>query len=116
MTYHKSKGDEFDYVFIPELTEKNVALLKENVKIKSKERFQESVKALNPRYKKKDELEQKIFQIEENLRLLYVAITRAKKKLCITSSHQEKVYSKLTKVTPSILFEHLFIENGENNE
>ena len=26
MTLHKSKGDEFDYVFIPELTEKNLSL------------------------------------------------------------------------------------------
>ena len=26
MTLHKSKGDEFDYVFIPELTEKNLTL------------------------------------------------------------------------------------------
>ena len=113
MTYHKSKGDEFDYVFIPELTEKNVTLLSENIKIKSKDRFQEAVKSLNPEYKRKTIDEQKIFQIEENLRLMYVAFTRAKKNLFVTASKQEKIYSRISKATPSCLFDQILKDNWE---
>lgn len=107
MTYHKSKGDEFDVVFIPQLTEENMPMSVENVKIKSKERFMESIKALNYKYKKKDEKELQIFQIEENLRLLYVAITRAKKKLYVTSASKYKKYSKIKEMKPSLFFELL---------
>ena len=112
MTYHKSKGDEFDYVFIPSLTEELLQLDKKAVKIKSKERFIESVKAINSKYKKKDENEQKIFQIEENLRLFYVAITRAKKKLYITASNKYKKYSKIKDTKPSILFDTILKSSG----
>lgn len=104
MTYHKSKGDEFDAVFIPQLTEENLPFSVENIKIKSKERFIEAVKALNYNYRKKDENELKNFQIEENLRLLYVAITRAKKQLFITSAKKYKKFSKLREAKPSIIF------------
>lgn len=107
MTYHKSKGDEFDYVFIPDLDRKILPVEKSEIKIKSKERFLEAVKGLNLKYKKKDENEQKLFQIEENLRLFYVAITRAKKKLFITSSKKQKRFSRIVNTQPSILFDKL---------
>ena len=115
MTYHKSKGDEFDYVFIPNLNEENLQLNPENIKIKSKERFHESIKAINPKYKPKSELEQKLFQIEENLRLLYVAITRAKKKIFITSALKYKKYSRIKDAKQSIIFEELFELNKNPN-
>jgi len=83
MTLHKSKGDEFDYVFIPELSERNLPINIDKMKFKPAD-FIEQVKALNPSYKKKSEYELKQEIIEENLRLLYVAITRAKRKLYLT--------------------------------
>lgn len=115
MTYHKSKGDEFDYVFIPELCEDpfSLQLKKENIKIKSKERFLEAIKNLNPKYRKKDETQLQLFQIEENLRLLYVAITRAKRKLYITSAQKYKKFSKLKEIEPSLLFDELLGIQGE---
>lgn len=115
MTYHKSKGDEFDYVFIPELCEDmfSLPLKKENIKIKSKERFIEAVKNLNPNYSKKDETQLQLFQIEENLRLLYVAITRAKRKLYLTSAKKYKKFSKVKEIEPSLLFTELFNFQGE---
>lgn len=112
MTFHKSKGDEFDYVFIPEFSEDILHLDKNKIKIKSKERFQEAVKGLNLNYKKKDEGEQKIFLLEENLRLIYVAITRARKKLFITCA---KKYKKNAKTQPSLLFEKLTKLSGAVN-
>lgn len=117
MTYHKSKGDEFDYVFIPQFSEENLKLDSTKIKIKSKERFIEAIKALNLKYRKKDEREMKLFQIEENLRLFYVAITRAKKRLYISCAGKYKKFSKLKETQPSILFDTFLNRHhsGANN-
>lgn len=93
MTMHKSKGDEFNLVFIPEMTEKNLPLSINSINLKSSE-FIESIKCLNPEYKKKTEYELKQEILAENLRLLYVAITRAKNKLYFTVSQKGKFYGK----------------------
>ena len=99
MTLHKSKGDEFDMVFIPELSEENYSLTPEKIKIKST--FVEEVKKLRNGYKNRtiDDMKKEI--AEETLRLLYVGITRAKKELYISCSNKNK-YSK--KQTPSVIF------------
>lgn len=110
MTYHKSKGDEFDYVFIPELSEAVLPMRSEKLKIKSDLRFIEHIKSLNPSYKPKNETELKIFQIEENLRLLYVAFTRAKRGLYITCARKYKKFSRLRDIKPSILFDDFFCD------
>ena len=108
MTLHKSKGDEFDYVFIPELSEKALSMDVSNATIKSSTLFTEQVKALNSRYTKKTELELKEYSAEESLRLLYVAITRAKKKLYITTSLKTKSsYGKEIMQEQSIVFNNL---------
>lgn len=107
MTMHKSKGDEFDYVFIPELTEKNLSLDIEKMKLKSSSLFMENVKAINPNYQKKSEIELKEFNIAENFRLLYVAITRAKRRLYITVSQKSKYFNKMQDNDISIIFENL---------
>ncbi len=89
MTLHKSKGDEFDYVFLPEMTERNLPINISKMKLRPAD-FIEQVKALNNNYKKKTEFELKQETVEENLRLLYVAITRAKRRLYITVSKKYK--------------------------
>ena len=89
MTMHKSKGDEFNLVFIPELTEKNLPLSVSTISLKSSE-FIENVKKMTENYKPKSEIELKQEILSENLRLLYVAITRAKNKLYITVSQKSK--------------------------
>ena len=109
MTMHKSKGDEFDYVFIPELTEKNLSLDIEKMKLKSSSLFMENVKAINSDYKKKSELELKEFNIAENFRLLYVAITRAKRRLYITVAQKSKYFNKMQENDISIIFENLLV-------
>lgn len=114
MTYHKAKGDEFDHVFIPQLTEEILPLEASSVKIKSKERFIEAIKGLNLDYRKKDEAQMKCFQIEENLRLFYVAVTRAKKKLYISSAIKYKKFSRVKDYRPSVLFETVLNKEREN--
>lgn len=100
MTVHKSKGDEFDFVFIPELTEDNYTISEDVIKIKANSNFMEAVKALNPNYKKKDETEMKVMHMEENARLLYVAFTRAKQGLFLTCSkkYKKKSHPHISKI------------------
>ena len=89
MTLHKSKGDEFDYVFIPELTQDNLCLNVNDYKLKESSTFIQKVKK-----NKKSDLELKKEIIEENYRLIYVGITRAKKKLYLSSARSYKIYNK----------------------
>ena len=108
MTLHKSKGDEFEYVFLPEMAEKNLSIDVKKAKTKSSTIFMEEVRGFNPHYKKKSELELREFNSEESLRLLYVAITRAQKKLYITTSAKAKGWgNKETEQEPSVIFEHV---------
>lgn len=107
MTMHKSKGDEFNVVFIPELTERNLPLTISSISLKSSD-FIESVRKLNPNYRPKSEYELKQEVLSENLRLLYVAITRAKNKLFITVSKKLKNrYNKEQKQEMNIIFKEL---------
>lgn len=108
MTLHKSKGDEFEYVFLPEMAEKNLSIDIEKAKTKASTLFMEEVRAFNPKYKHKSELELREFNSEESLRLLYVAITRAQKKLYITTSAKAKGWgNKETPQDPSVIFKHV---------
>ena len=108
MTLHKSKGDEFDYVFIPELSEKSLSIDIEKMKLKTSTLFMESIRGFSPKYKMKSEIELKEFSAEESMRLLYVAITRAKKKLYITTAVKSKTaYGKVIENEPNKVFEIL---------
>ena len=113
MTYHKSKGDEFDYVFIPELSKEILPLSKEEIKIKTNQRFIEHIKSLNSKYKLPTEEDLQKAQAHENLRLIYVAFTRAKNCLYISCAKKYKKYSKLKDTKISELFEELLLTNKE---
>lgn len=107
MTMHKSKGDEFNLVFIPEMSEKSFPLTMGSINLKSAD-FIEMVKSLNPNYKKRSEYELKQEILSENLRLLYVAITRAKNKLIFSTSKNIKTrYGKIQPNQESIVFKDL---------
>ncbi len=107
MTMHKSKGDEFDYVFIPELNEENYPTSIKNVKLKSGAHFVQIIKNSidNKGIKTPDEL--KLKQIEETLRLLYVGFTRAKKELYLTDALN---YKKRKNTKPLEIIEKIFLE------
>ncbi|MBR1460518.1 ATP-dependent helicase [bacterium] len=114
MTMHKSKGDEFNLVVIPELSEKNLPLSVESITLKSAD-FLEEIRAFNPQYKQKSELELKQEILAENLRLLYVAITRAKNKLFLCASKKEQSFGKLKDSEPNIIFDEV-LQNVERSE
>ena len=109
MTLHKSKGDEFEYVFIPELAEKSLTIDTSQSTLKASTIFMESIRGFNPDYKVKSEAELKDFSAEESLRLFYVAITRAKKKLYITTSQKIKSFNREVEQMPSIVFDELLV-------
>lgn len=115
MTLHKSKGDEFDYVFIPEMSEKNLTLDFNQIKLKNSD-FTENLKRLNPNYKPKSEFDMKQELVSENLRLLYVAITRAKKYLYFTTSRNIKSFEKIVEQEPSLIFSEILDCTEEHNE
>ena len=104
MTLHKSKGDEFDTVFLPEMSEKNLTINFDKLTSKISN-FMEQLKGLNPDYKIKTVFELKQELVAENLRLLYVAITRAKKKLFITTSKLVKNFNYYKKEDYNKIFE-----------
>ena len=113
MTMHKSKGDEFNLVFMPEMSEKNLPLTIDSINLKSAD-FIEQIRCLNPNYRKKSDLELKKEILEENLRLLYVAITRAKNRLYISTSTKEQTrFGKLKDSEPSVIFEHVIESESE---
>ena len=107
MTLHKSKGDEFEYVFMPELSEKMLNMDTNQASLKSSTTFMEQVRGFNPKYRVKSELELKEFSCEESMRLFYVAVTRAKKKLYITAPLKVKSFNKEVDQAPSIVFGEL---------
>ncbi len=111
MTLHKSKGDEFDYVFLPEMAEKNLTLDISQIKMKSSD-FMENLRRLNPNYKPKSEDDLKRELLAENLRLLYVAITRAKKYLYFTVSKKVKSFGRETTQEPCLIFSQIINESA----
>ena len=102
LTLHKSKGDEFDYVFIPELYKDNLSLNISDVKLKDNSKFIENIKT-NP--KNEEELKNEI--LDENFRLAYVGVTRAKRKLYLSCAMEYKIFNKIREKAPNELFEIL---------
>lgn len=107
MTMHKAKGDEFDYVFVPEFSENSLASSIKNIKSGNYTSFYEDLKSLNASYAKKTISELKKEILQENLRLLYVTITRAKKRIIFTAAQKYKKFGRLRQTEPSYLFETL---------
>ena len=111
MTMHKSKGDEFDYVFIPELSENNLTLDINKLKIKKSTKFTETVKSLDKSYTPKTEKALKEFILYENFRLLYVAITRARLRLYFSAHNKENYRGIVKNTAPSLIFDELLSGN-----
>ncbi len=90
MTIHKSKGAEFDYVYLPEFTEYNYSLNFAKCCEKINKRKKPLLNKLDKIITGKEPLPSKsaIEEMSETLRLIYVAVTRAK--LGLTFSYSQK--------------------------
>lgn len=98
MTVHKSKGDEFDAVFMPEFSEENYPSEEKKIKLKSK--FLREVDELDESSVHKSEQDMKREIAEETLRLVYVGITRAKRALYLTCT--KKFRSEPSKILKNL--------------
>jgi DNA helicase-2/ATP-dependent DNA helicase PcrA len=87
MTIHSAKGLEFDNVYLTGLEE-----------------------GLFPSDRSLEEEE----QIEEERRLFYVALTRAKKKLSLSYVYSRQVYGRQTYKIPSRFIDELSLNNNQN--
>lgn len=96
MTAHKSKGLEFEYVFVPYFLDSKWSNTKKKELIRLPENILITTKENN--------------QIEEERRLFYVVLTRAKKSLYITTS---KNY--ITASSSKITMPCMFIQEIPNN-
>ena len=85
------------------------------IKLKNAD-FTENLKRLNPQYKAKSEFDMKQELVSENLRLLYVAITRAKRHLYFSASRKIKSFEKIVEQEPSLIFAELLPNTEENND
>lgn len=109
MTMHKSKGDEFDYVFMPEFNEENYPTIQQSVKLKSGGHFVQTIKNTVEKCGTKSAEEQKLEQVNETLRLIYVGVTRAKKELYITNATN---YKRRKNTNGINLFEEILVEKN----
>lgn len=107
MTVHKSKGAEFDYVYMPEFTDYNYSLNLEKVTNKIKKRKRPLLSKLDKIIFKKELFIDNIAkeEISETLRLIYVGITRAKKGLTFSYSikNEYKKQNEEVKILKEIL-------------
>lgn len=96
LTYHGSKGREFEYVYLPELIQKNWENSKE-------------INSLSiPTDKPADKSIQSILRKAEELKLLFVGITRAKHGLNLSfSKNYENKAQSLTSYIASINFDKI---------
>ena len=115
MTMHKSKGDEFDYVFCPLMNEENYPVSMEHVKLKSGGHFVQTIKRLETDSEIKQPLELKSELICETLRLLYVGITRAKKGLFLSNSRNtlKRKNTENIKIIEEIINFNNILQNNE---
>ncbi len=104
MTVHKSKGMEFDAIFVPEMHENNYsyAILPQNIVLTSRDRTKQQLLQINNIYK--TEFKTKLEIAEEHLRLIYVAITRAKKYLYLSTTKTKSIKSTNKESKPHSLF------------
>jgi|GEM_PF-3102480 len=118
MTLHKSKGQEFDAVFIPFLQasafpnqmsairfDESDKLIRDLDRVIAAQQGQKVItdQELNSRYvdgKKRE-------KIEEEARLLYVGITRARKALYMTAHQQAYKFQRLQQTEPALAFQKL---------
>ncbi len=117
MTLHKSKGMEFDFVWMPALTQANFPDALDQIKVRDTEKALIGIQRLAmqrqqpkmPLMPLNDAVEAfKRQHLEEEARLLYVGFTRAMQGLFVSSHFQYRnAFHKLQKTHPTKAFEVL---------
>jgi len=102
MTLHKSKGDEFDAVFIPQFVDKFHNINIEKITLRKDDTLSLKLEKLAGKGSQTKEGKQKESAFEA-LRLIYVAITRAKKRIYFTNAKEgNEVFDLLKKLSGGV--------------
>ena len=109
MTVHNSKGKEFNTVFIPFLSSASFPMNFKNAKILNK---------LPNNWKRwiNNECDDRMLHTEEERRLFYVGITRAKNNLFLLTTNKRRSKFILEIDTKLYIEEDIFINSKENNK
>lgn len=108
MTVHAAKGLEFEYVFMPSVVDKKFPVINRQEKINIPDEL------VNAKIPSGD------FHIEEERRLFYVAVTRAKKGLYVTSAsdyggaREKKISKFIEEMNFNFKYEGVKAEKKEN--
>ena len=102
MTLHKSKGDEFDAVFIPQFVDKFHNINIEKISLRKDDTLSLKLEQL-AKVGSQSKEQKKQESAFEALRLIYVAITRAKKHLYFTNAKENnEVFDLLKKLSKGV--------------
>ena len=114
MTVHKAKGLGFDNVFMPEMHENmySYSITSDNIKLSTKNKLLTQLNKIIESKLKKTDLQSKLDQVEEHMRLIYVGITRAKKHLYMSSSSKIKKWEKFEDNQPSKVLEYFISDKS----
>lgn len=112
MTLHKSKGQEFDVVFIPGVTERNFPSVPASVSWRDSDKLELDIERLARQSEVLDakmlEAEKKRKKVEEEARLVYVGLTRARQGLYLSCPLESKDWRGRPEIQrPSRYFEFL---------
>jgi DNA helicase-2/ATP-dependent DNA helicase PcrA len=106
MTAHKSKGLEFKYVFIPKFIDKKWSNTTTRDLIKLPNTILDTVEELS-------KVEEKLHQEEDDRRLFFVVLTRAKDHIYITSAKNYQTNTFSREGIPSMFYHELPQDNIE---
>lgn len=106
MTLHKSKGQEFDVVFMPHMTETYFPSRLEDIRFKEPEKvIQELDRVLhNGHLSEAYPAEVRRAILQEQARLLYVGLSRARRALFLSAHTEALVFGKIRPVAPAWAF------------
>ena len=104
MSLHKAKGQEFDAVFMPMLQARSFPSDPANIRFDESDKLTQALDQLRMPIGDDYADQKKREKIEEEARLIYVGLTRAKRALFLSCHAQAPFYGKMKEQEPALAF------------